>query len=1136
LTGFGPGAVLQNGSRITVNLGEGQSFEINYHSVENILIAPGVINELTIDDISVLEGDSGTTIFEFTVSLSGLSSVPVKVDFATADDTARAGTDYQAGSGTLTFAAGITSQTIQVAVVGDTDVEADEIFFVNLSNPDNAIIADNRAMGIIINDDTLAPTLSVDDMSVVEGDQGTVNALFIVSLSSPSTAPVTVDFATADDTALAGLDYQAVSGTLNFAPGVTSQAIQVAVLGDTDVELDETFFVNLAQPVNAIITDSQGMGIIINDDVLAPSLSINNISVVEDDQGAVNAVFTVNLSSPSLAPVTVDFATADDTAISGLDYAAISGTLIFAPGETTKMIQIPVVGDTVVEPDEMFFVNLSSPSHALIADGQAEGTIINDDVFVPTLSIDDVSVFEGDEGTIKAVFTINLSNPSSVEVTIDYATADDTATLDLDYQAVSGTLTISPGAASRTIEVPIIGDTDVELDETFFINLTNPSNVIVADGQAVGTIINDDIEIMPPEITVLLGEEEIIDGQDAPTIDFGTVVEGQYESHLSFLVRNDGGETLTLGDIVLPAGYSLSEGLVASLEAGEFDTFTVQLDTIEVGVKSGEISFTHNDTDENPFNFAISGAVLGPEITLFAEGEEISDGQTGVVNFGSVLVDKGGSDLTFTVRNDGSYELLLDGIVLPDGFSFGADSLVASLACGESDTFSVVMASDTVATHAGPIIITSNDSDEGTFEIPLGGVVWDIISIRAKKTAIQFADTEGRLTNVMLKGPGAVEVQSSVYALPTVALTDTTVKSKLVVKGAHVKAESTLYDIITNGSLKLIKGKKTDLQGSINMAGSLNKLVLDDIYANSGVITAQASKGLKVRADDVADDVTFDIADRIKSYKTSTLAGGSLAADSIKALKVRFGAMGADVTSRIGEIESIVARRAIEGDIISNTFIEKVISKTGGLAPDVTIMALEGDIRTATFAGDIAGNIMAEGQITRLSSRKGAFTGVARAHDRIGTVRFENIEGAIISSFGDISAVLSKDSIVDSFILAGYDIGSDGQLGGPVEDALNMEGATITSIMTARTGNFNGSFALAGVQPQFDVDTGQWGPAPEEQRVTADFGEIISVRLGRVWEGDATDPYGLFAATNIRDVKIAEILSGSGAPDFQIWP
>ena len=361
--------------------------------------------------------------------------------------------------------------------------------------PNNANALDQDFALVVYNATTAAaaPTLSINNVSVTEGNTGTVNAVFTVTLSASSAQTVTVNFATADGTATAGSDYVAASGTLTFNPGDTSKTLTVLVNGDTVVEPDETFFVNLSAPTNATIAVSQGVGTILNDDVAVPTLSINNVSVTEGNTGTVNAVFTVTLSASSAQTVTVNFATADGTATAGSDYVAASGTLTFNPGDTSKTLTVLVNGDTVVEPDETFFVNLSAPTNATIAVSQGVGTILNDDVApTPTLSINNVSVTEGNTGTVNAVFTVTLSASSAQTVTVAFATANGTATAGSDYQAVSGTLTFIAGETSKTITVRVRGDTVVEPDETFFVNLSAPTNATISVGQGLGTILNDD--------------------------------------------------------------------------------------------------------------------------------------------------------------------------------------------------------------------------------------------------------------------------------------------------------------------------------------------------------------------------------------------------------------------------------------------------------------------------------------------------------------------------------------------------------------------------------------------------------------------------------------------------------------------
>jgi hypothetical protein len=230
---------------------------------------------LSINNVSANEGNSGTTPFTFTVTLSAASASTVTVNFATADGTATAGSDYTATSGTLTFNPGVTTQTITVNVIGDTNVEPNETFLVNLSAPTNATIAVGQGTGTIINDDVAAtPTLSINNVSANEGNSGTTPFTFTVTLSAASASTVTVTFATADGTATAGSDYTATSGTLTFAPGVTTQTITVSVIGDTNPEPNETFLVNLSGATNATIAVAQGIGTIVNDDAAPPAPNV----------------------------------------------------------------------------------------------------------------------------------------------------------------------------------------------------------------------------------------------------------------------------------------------------------------------------------------------------------------------------------------------------------------------------------------------------------------------------------------------------------------------------------------------------------------------------------------------------------------------------------------------------------------------------------------------------------------------------------------------------------------------------------------------------------------------------------------------------------------------------------------------
>jgi ribosomal protein L35AE/L33A len=228
---------------------------------------------LSIGDVSIVEGNTGTSVATFTVTLSAASATAVTVTYATADATATVGTDYLASTGVLTFAAGQTSKAVTVSIVGDATVEANETFVVNLTAPGGATLAKAQAVGTITNDDVappVLPTLSIADVSVTEGNAGTVTATFNVTLSAAAAGTVTMSYATADGTATSGSDYAAASGTLSFAPGDLVRTIAVTVNGDATVEPNENFAVTLSAASGATIAKASGQGTITNDDTAPP--------------------------------------------------------------------------------------------------------------------------------------------------------------------------------------------------------------------------------------------------------------------------------------------------------------------------------------------------------------------------------------------------------------------------------------------------------------------------------------------------------------------------------------------------------------------------------------------------------------------------------------------------------------------------------------------------------------------------------------------------------------------------------------------------------------------------------------------------------------------------------------------------
>lgn len=341
------------------------------------------------------------------------------------------------------------------------------------------------------------PKISITDEEVIEGNSGTTSMTFSISLSRASTNTITVNWATVEDTATAGVDYLSASGTLTFAPGELVKTISVDVVGDLDVELRERFKVVLTNPTNSIIRTPFGTGEIISEDL--PRISVDDVSIVEGNSGYKSLYFTVRLSDPHSENVAIFYSTDDGTAKSGGDYQATGGRLVIPAGEPTGSIRVNIIGDSVIEDNESFFLRLFSAQQGTIVDDTGIATIINDDS-VQGLTIYDSATVEGNTGRKSMFFSVALAQPSSSFVTIHYATVNGTATTaDRDYVAVSGQVSIRPGATSATIAIPILGDRKIETDETFSVQIVRAFGAVITDGLAEGIIINDDAgRVLPP--------------------------------------------------------------------------------------------------------------------------------------------------------------------------------------------------------------------------------------------------------------------------------------------------------------------------------------------------------------------------------------------------------------------------------------------------------------------------------------------------------------------------------------------------------------------------------------------------------------------------------------------------------------
>lgn len=326
-------------------------------------------------------GEGGSLIFVVTLDAAAAGSVYVSYRLASGSAQAGADNDYRDQSATLIFRPGQTQQELRVALVDDARVEGAELLWLELTGAVNATVAQRFTPGLVYDSDRPGGTaaFSVSDAVADEADR---TVTFFVRLSQPADHVTRVAWATHDDTARAGTDYHAASGTLSFAPGETVKAVTVDLIDDGLAEADEFFALQLSDAQGAVLADAVAAAEIGRSDghrVALPEVSSQRIVVGEAD-GA--ARFVVQLSAASDSEVRVGYALQDASATGhgdNADYLARDSTLVFAPGETTKTVTVALVDDARPEGDETFLLHLVDAVNATVRDAQNSATIVDDD-------------------------------------------------------------------------------------------------------------------------------------------------------------------------------------------------------------------------------------------------------------------------------------------------------------------------------------------------------------------------------------------------------------------------------------------------------------------------------------------------------------------------------------------------------------------------------------------------------------------------------------------------------------------------------------------------------------------------------------------------------------------------------------
>ena len=476
--------------------------------------------ELSISGASIEEPDSSYVFLTFTMSLDAPATSSVEIPYQITGGTAVKYDDFSAQSSFFSSAfisAGATQTTVSVRANGDATAEADESVVLTVGPPVNATLKGGAAQlqtaAWILDDDSAGSTLGMfaSDVAIVEGDSGTSRATFEVQLSRPAPSALSVPYSLVAGSA-DGSDFVAASGTISFGAGQRTAVVNADIRGDDVSEMNESFRLNL-QPPSIVASTTGAQATIVDDDsgTVLPVIALKGEAVQEPDSSYQFATFTILLDQPAAASVTIPYRVIGGTALKGQDFDAQSnfvGNVFISAGDSQATVSVRVRGDVAPEGDDIVLIQLNTPVNALLPGGasvvEAPIFILDDDsAGAPALALhaSNVSVDEGASGSRTASVDFTLSRPAPETITVPFALRSDSATLDSDVQAQSGSVTFLRGQTKASVAVELLGDLARETNETIKLGLSLPSTIGSAVVGAV-TVVDDDSGLTQPSLTV----------------------------------------------------------------------------------------------------------------------------------------------------------------------------------------------------------------------------------------------------------------------------------------------------------------------------------------------------------------------------------------------------------------------------------------------------------------------------------------------------------------------------------------------------------------------------------------------------------------------------------------------------------
>jgi len=970
---------------------------------------------------TVVEGET-TTNYTVEISQAPVDDVTVTFSYTTTDAD---GNDYVQVADVV-IAAGTTSTTFSIDTIDDNIAEGDEDYTVSIDTISNGGLEDVRAsetensVTTTITEESVPTDPDADTAyislfgpgTVIEGETTTD---YTVSISQAPVDDVTVTF-NYTTTDADGNDYVAV-GSVTILAGETDATFTIDTVNDNIAEGDEDFTVSIdtitdggLEDVRVSNNDSVTTTIEDNDTV---EISINDAPTVDESAGTMT--FTVTLSNPSDAPVTVDYASQDGTATAGLDYTAVTGTLTFAPGETTQTITVPVTDDYLAEGSETLDMVLSNPSNATIADGVGLGIIVDE---ASPSAEDTISVTLEGPATVAegatATYTVTLSEAAVTDMIVDVVTGHiDTDNGDL--VPVTQQVTIVAGQTTATLDVTNTDDAYVEGGEDYSVTLTGTTSgggfeAVDVDTTPVITTINDnsptDPSVEPDAETIsvtLTGDSSVAEGGTATytiTLDQPTATEMTVEVIVGHITTDDGDLTPVTQSITIPAGSdsveftvdntddNLAEGnesyqveLSGTTTGGGFETISVDttpvnttivdndvlsisVDDVTVNESAGTLTFTVSlsvpTTDAVTFDYATSddSALAGSDYTAVSGSGSIAAGDT-QYTIEIPITDDNYAELTETFNI--TLSNVSAGVAIADGSGVG--TITDDSAPADLETSTVTLESTPSVEEGGDITVTATvdnppvdtplvitlDNGE-TITIPVGQTTGEV-TFPADDDVYTDPDTPVEFSIDSTTGGGYEALDTTDTATTTVVDDNDTTTVTLdstpsVEEGGDITVTATVDNAPEDTPLVITLNNGEEIIIPVGQTtGEVTFPAGDDVYTDADTpveFSVDSTSGGNYENLDTTDTATTTVVDD-SDVTTLTLAGDSTVAEGGEATYTL-------TLSNPAETEMVV-------DVITG----HTTTDDGDLVPTTQQVTILAGASTATFTVDNNQDNLAEG-------------------------------------------------------------------------------------------------------------------------------------------------------------------------------